>query len=180
MTETKARTEVQMILRLRKIKLSARIILAGYPAYAKVASPARKTDDRNLIHVCPRIALERKREIEASGTKPVRQLRDFYFEAGVPLCVASKAGISFRFFFSLSLTLLSHSPSSSFPLSLFLSFTRSRMSRTEKGARGFNEPARKLWIIQWFMDRRWRTAPWIDGAVDATCEWQADLRPVWH
>lgn len=73
---------------------------------------ARKTDDRNLIHVCPRIALERKREIEASGTKPVRRLRDSYFEAGVPLCVASKAGISFRFFSLLPLSLsLSSSPS---------------------------------------------------------------------
>lgn len=77
-------------------------VRANYPggisSRREGCSPARKTDDRNLIHVCPRIALERKREIEASDTKPVRRLRDSYSEAGVPLCVASKAGISFRLF----------------------------------------------------------------------------------
>lgn len=96
--KARPRRRMRTTLRLRKIKLSARIILAVYPSRREGCSPARKTDDRNLIHVCPRIALERKREIEASGTKPVRRLRDSCFEAGVSLCVASKAGISSLFF----------------------------------------------------------------------------------
>lgn len=102
--------------------------------------------------------------------KPVRRLRDSYFGAGVPLCVASKAWISFFLFFScvcLSLSLSPSSPFFSFSFSLLLARTR----MNGESSRLFNELPLSLSVNYELFNDSWLTKMADRSIVNRWSRW---------